>query len=125
MTELVFGAGGDRDRTKRPRMLQAACAGADLVMVTSDNPRTEDPAAIVQEILAGSAEADRGRIDAEVDRAAAIERAILEAEPGEVVIIAGKGHEDYQIVGTERRHFDDAEVAQSALVRRRGEVAPR
>ena len=122
---VVFGAGGDRDRTKRPRMLQAACAGADLVMVTSDNPRTEDPTSIVQEILAGSAEADRGRIDAEVDRAAAIERAILEAEPGEVVIIAGKGHEDYQIVGTERRHFDDAEVARAALGRRRGEVTSR
>ena len=119
---VVFGAGGDRDRTKRPRMLQAACAGADLVMVTSDNPRTEDPESIVQEILAGGCEADRGRIDSEVDRAAAIERAILEASPGEVVIIAGKGHEDYQVVGTERRHFDDAEVAEAALARRRGEA---
>ena len=120
---VVFGAGGDRDRTKRPRMLQAACAGADLVMVTSDNPRTENPDSIVREILAGASDADRDRIDAEVDRAAAIERAILEAIPGDVVIIAGKGHEDYQIVGTERRHFDDAEVAGSALARRRGEVA--
>ena len=116
---VVFGAGGDRDRTKRPRMLQAACAGADLVMVTSDNPRTEDPASIVREILAGAPEEDLERIDSEVDRAAAIERSILEATPGEVVVIAGKGHEDYQVVGTERRHFDDAEVATAALERRR------
>ena len=118
---MVFGAGGDRDRTKRPRMLQAACAGADLVMVTSDNPRTEDPASIVREILAGAPDGDRDRIDSEVDRAAAIERSILEAAPGEVVVIAGKGHEDYQVVGTERRHFDDAEVATAALRRRRNE----
>jgi UDP-N-acetylmuramoyl-L-alanyl-D-glutamate--2,6-diaminopimelate ligase len=120
---VVFGAGGDRDRSKRPRMAEAACRGADLVMVTSDNPRTEDPEEIVQEILAGVPESDRSRVSAEVDRAAAIDRAIQSAKPGDVVVIAGKGHEDYQIIGTTKRHFDDVESARSALMRRR-EGAP-
>ena len=120
---VVFGAGGDRDRSKRPRMVQAACAGADLVMVTSDNPRTEDPDQIVQEILAGVPAGEAGRVVSEVDRAAAIEQVIRDGRPGDFIVIAGKGHEDYQIIGTTRRHFDDVEVAREALHRRR-EVQP-
>lgn len=118
----VFGAGGDRDRSKRPRMALAACRGADLLMVTSDNPRTEDPQEIVQEILEGVPQADRVRVQAEVDRAKAIERVIQDAKPGDLIVIAGKGHEDYQIIGTTRRHFDDVEIARGALLRRREEA---
>lgn len=119
---VVFGAGGDRDRTKRPRMMHAALDGADRVVVTSDNPRTEPPEAIVAEIVAACDSNRLDRIHAEVDRALAIEHAIATAEAGDVIVIAGKGHEDYQIVGTERRHFDDVEVAAAALARRRGEA---
>ena len=120
---VVFGAGGDRDRSKRPRMVQAACAGADLVMVTSDNPRTEDPEQIVREILDGVPAGARKHVQSEVDRAAAIARVIQEGRPGDIIVIAGKGHEDYQIIGTTKRHFDDVEVAREALLRRR-EAAP-
>lgn len=108
----VFGCGGDRDRGKRPRMGAIAAAEADLAVVTSDNPRSEDPAAIIAEIVAGLAPAaqQQGRpwIE-EPDRRAAIARALAAAAPGDVVVIAGKGHEDYQIIGPERRHFSDAE----------------
>jgi UDP-N-acetylmuramoyl-L-alanyl-D-glutamate--2,6-diaminopimelate ligase len=109
----VFGCGGDRDRTKRPKMGKIAADLADVVVVTSDNPRTEDPNLILEDILAG--------ITLEVepivmcDRAHAIQRAILEAKPGDGVLIAGKGHEDYQILGTEKVHFDDREQAREAL----------
>jgi len=120
---VVFGCGGDRDRTKRPRMMQAACAFADVVMVTSDNPRTEDADAIVEEIVAGVDEGERawmiegGRLYVEVDRRKAIEKVIREvARAGDVVVIAGKGHEDYQIVGREKRAFDDRVVAGEALL---------
>lgn len=117
----VIGAGGDRDRTKRPRMMRAALNGADSVVVTSDNPRTEDPAVIVDEVVAGAAPDERGRVRTEVDRGEAIRGTILAARGGDVVVIAGKGHEDYQIVGRERRHFDDREQARAALrVRREG-----
>lgn len=119
---VVFGAGGDRDRTKRPRMMRAALDGADRVVVTSDNPRTEPPEAIVAEIVAACDAGRRDRIHAEVDRALAIDHAIATSNAGDVIVIAGKGHEDYQIVGTERRHFDDVEVAAAALARRRGEA---
>ena len=112
---VVFGCGGDRDRTKRPRMMQAALNGADDVMVTSDNPRTEDPSSIVEEILAGVPDEARSRVSALVDREEAIHAAITRARPADVVIIAGKGHEDYQIVGTERRPFDDRLIAAEAL----------
>ncbi len=118
---VVFGAGGDRDRTKRPRMMRAALGGADRVVVTSDNPRTESPDAIVAEIVAGCDPERLDRVHREVDRASAIEHAIATASDGDVIVIAGKGHEDYQIIGTERRHFDDVEVAADALARRRGE----
>jgi UDP-N-acetylmuramoyl-L-alanyl-D-glutamate--2,6-diaminopimelate ligase len=112
---VVFGCGGDRDRSKRPRMARVACALADRVLVTSDNPRTEDPTKIVEEILAGVPSGCLASISSEVDRARAIRRALAEAVPGEIVLIAGKGHEDYQIHGTERRAFDDRLVARAAL----------
>ncbi|MFT7581252.1 MAG: UDP-N-acetylmuramoyl-L-alanyl-D-glutamate--2,6-diaminopimelate ligase, partial [Myxococcota bacterium] len=109
----VFGAGGDRDKGKRPLMAAAACATADLAVVTSDNPRTEDPIVIIAEILVGLA-ADASHL-VEADRRLAITRAIREAGPNDCVLIAGKGHEDYQIIGTTKTPFDDAEVARQVL----------
>ena len=109
---LVFGAGGDRDRTKRPEMGGVAARGADLAIVTSDNPRTEDPDAIVDDIVAGMGGASYERI---TDRRAAIARALDVARAGDVVILAGKGHETYQIVGTERRPFDERTVVREIL----------
>jgi UDP-N-acetylmuramyl-tripeptide synthetase len=107
----VFGCGGDRDRGKRPDMGAAASAGSDLVFVTSDNPRSESPAAIVQEILSGVA----GPHVVESDRSAAIHQAIAEAQPGDIVLIAGKGHETYQEIAGLRIEFDDRLVARAAL----------
>jgi UDP-N-acetylmuramoyl-L-alanyl-D-glutamate--2,6-diaminopimelate ligase len=92
--------------------------GADLAYVTSDNPRTEDPSAIVSAILPGLRAASAS-YEVELDRALAIEKAVLDARPGDVVLLAGKGHEDYQLVGTEKRHFDDREQARRALSLRR------
>jgi UDP-N-acetylmuramoyl-L-alanyl-D-glutamate--2,6-diaminopimelate ligase len=124
---VVFGCGGDRDRGKRPLMGLAAGRAADLVVVTSDNPRSEDPADIIAAVIPGveraglrrlsPAEARRGEKGylVETDRRAAIALAISAARPGDAVLIAGKGHEDYQIVGTEKRHFDDREEARRAL----------
>ncbi|TAN24418.1 MAG: UDP-N-acetylmuramoyl-L-alanyl-D-glutamate--2,6-diaminopimelate ligase [Acidobacteria bacterium] len=109
---LVFGCGGDRDRGKRPLMGQAAAAGADWVIVTSDNPRSENPEAIIADILQGIPHPAGG---AEPDRARAIAKAMGEAKAGDTVVIAGKGHETYQILGTETRHFDDAEQATQAI----------
>lgn len=103
---LIFGAGGDRDRGKRPEMGRVAAAGADLAIVTSDNPRTEDPAAIVDEIAAGMP-AGYERV---VDRRAAIARALELAGPADVILLAGKGHETYQVIGTEKHPFDEREV---------------
>ncbi len=111
----VFGCGGDRDRTKRPLMAKAVAAGSDRFVVTSDNPRTEDPAAIIADIEAGLTGADRARSVTLPDRAAAIGRAIDELLPGDTLVIAGKGHEDYQILGTEKVHFDDVETAREAV----------
>src|SRR5690606_12652164 len=96
---VVFGCGGDRDRTKRPRMAKAACELADQVIVPADSPRTEDPQAIIDEILAGVPKERAMAVHVEVDRAKAIEQAIAQAGARDVVLIAGKGHEDYQIVG--------------------------
>lgn len=109
----VFGCGGDRDRTKRPIMGEIAARLADLAVVTSDNPRTENPQQILQDVLAGIPEG----IDAivEGDRSTAIRLAIQHAQPGDGVLIAGKGHEDYQILGTEKIHFDDREQARNVL----------
>lgn len=112
----VFGCGGDRDRTKRPKMGEIAARLADRIVVTSDNPRTEDPERILQDILAGIPASVNPTVN--VDRATAIRTAILEAQPGDGVLIAGKGHEDYQILGTEKIHFDDREQARAALSER-------
>lgn len=103
---VVFGCGGDRDRTKRPVMGQIAREGADVVVVTSDNPRTEDPQQIIAEILAGGVHPEH----TEADRREAIQWALSQALPGDSVLIAGKGHEDYQILGREKIHFSDQEV---------------
>lgn len=115
----VFGCGGDRDRAKRPAMGRIGAAGSDLAVITSDNPRGEDPAAIVAEIVAGAREADpRGeRTVVEVDRAAAIALAIARAGAGDIVLIAGKGHEPYQLIAGVRHAFDDRLVARAALTR--------
>jgi UDP-N-acetylmuramoyl-L-alanyl-D-glutamate--2,6-diaminopimelate ligase len=109
----VFGCGGDRDRTKRPKMGKIAAELADVAVVTSDNPRTEDPKRILQDILEGIPSSVEPIVIC--DRATAIRTAILEAKPGDGVLIAGKGHEDYQILGTEKIHFDDREQAREAL----------
>ena len=113
----VFGCGGDRDPTKRAPMARAVARWADIVVVTNDNPRTEDPDAIVQAILPGL-EGTRAVV-VELDRARAIADAIQGARSGDVVLIAGKGHETYQIVGDVTQHFDDREQAREALARRR------
>jgi UDP-N-acetylmuramoyl-L-alanyl-D-glutamate--2,6-diaminopimelate ligase len=112
----IFGCGGDRDPAKRPLMAAAAERLADQVIVTDDNPRTENGDAIVADIVKGFAAPARVLI--ERDRAKAIAQGIALGKPGDVVLIAGKGHEDYQIVGTERRHFSDREVARALLERR-------
>ncbi len=107
----VFGCGGDRDRTKRPRMARVAAEFSDLIFVTSDNPRTEDPLSIIAQVLTGFDADARRRVNEEPDRARAIAAALAAAEAGDIVLIAGKGHEDYQIIGTRRIHFDDVEAA--------------
>jgi UDP-N-acetylmuramoyl-L-alanyl-D-glutamate--2,6-diaminopimelate ligase len=112
----IFGCGGDRDPGKRPLMAAAAERLADQVIVTDDNPRTEDGDAIVADIVKGLAAPSRALI--ERDRAAAIAQGIALGKPGDVVLIAGKGHEDYQIVGSERRRFSDREVARAVLEQR-------
>jgi UDP-N-acetylmuramoyl-L-alanyl-D-glutamate--2,6-diaminopimelate ligase len=109
---VVFGCGGDRDRGKRPEMGAVAARLADRVYVTSDNPRTEPPRAIADAIVAGIGAHDRV---VELDRRRAIERAIAESQVGDVVLIAGKGHEAYQIVGDRILPFDDAAIARTAL----------
>jgi UDP-N-acetylmuramoyl-L-alanyl-D-glutamate--2,6-diaminopimelate ligase len=134
---LVFGCGGDRDRTKRPIMGRIAGRGADLTIVTSDNPRTEDPERFIDEIAVGLDELVVPRLPRhdfveqmrargplankvccrEVDRRSAIQVAADIALPGDVVLIAGKGHEDYQIVGKTKSHFDDREEAAAAFAR--------
>jgi UDP-N-acetylmuramoyl-L-alanyl-D-glutamate--2,6-diaminopimelate ligase len=113
----VFGCGGDRDRTKRAPMGEAAGSLSDVVILTSDNPRTEDP----EQILCDAEEGIRrtGKPYRKIaDRTEAIHEAIAEARAGDLVLIAGKGHEDYQIIGRETFHFDDKEVARAALLQR-------
>ncbi|MDH3251908.1 MAG: UDP-N-acetylmuramoyl-L-alanyl-D-glutamate--2,6-diaminopimelate ligase, partial [Ignavibacteria bacterium] len=103
----VFGCGGDRDRAKRPRMGEIASRLSDVTVVTSDNPRREDPAKIIDDILAGVV---KGKdVIAEVNRRHAIQRALVTAGQGDIVLIAGKGHEKYQVIDSERLHFDDRE----------------
>ena len=113
----VFGCGGDRDRGKRPMMGRAAAEFADVIIVTSDNPRTEPPGAIIAEIVPGLAGA---AYEQEVDRRRAIARALEVAAAGDAVLLAGKGHEDYQIIGNERRSFDEAVVVRELLTASRG-----
>jgi UDP-N-acetylmuramoyl-L-alanyl-D-glutamate--2,6-diaminopimelate ligase len=112
---VVFGCGGDRDRGKRPLMGKVAAELADRIYVTSDNPRSEDPQAIVNDIVAGIGTHERVT---ELDRRKAIERAIAEAAPGDVVLIAGKGHEAYQVVGERVLPFDDVAIARELLAAR-------
>ena len=115
---VVLGCGGDRDPGKRPLMGAAAAEGGDVFWATSDNPRTEVPDAIVDDMLQGVEAANRAKVQRRVDRADAIAEAIAAAADDDLVLIAGKGHEDYQIVGTEKFHFDDREHAEQALGRR-------
>jgi UDP-N-acetylmuramoyl-L-alanyl-D-glutamate--2,6-diaminopimelate ligase len=125
----VFGCGGDRDRTKRPLMGAVAARLSDLVIITSDNPRSEDPNQIIEEVKRGIVlPADRAIGSrspkstpylAISDRKTAIERAVREAASGDLVLIAGKGHEKYQVIGERTLPFDDVEVARAALARRR------
>ena len=117
---VVFGAGGDRDREKRPVMGRVATEMADIAVLTNDNPRSEDPAAIIDEVRAGAVDRSEasGRLVVEPDRAAAIGRAIEVARPGDIVVIAGKGHETGQQVGSVVTDFDDRLVARSALAER-------
>jgi UDP-N-acetylmuramoyl-L-alanyl-D-glutamate--2,6-diaminopimelate ligase len=110
----MFGCGGDRDRTKRPKMGQAAGAGSDFVVATSDNPRSEDPLAILAEIEPGL-RASGVKYSVEPDRAAAIRLALEAAKPGDVVLLAGKGHEKEQILAGRTIPFDDAQIALSGL----------
>jgi UDP-N-acetylmuramoyl-L-alanyl-D-glutamate--2,6-diaminopimelate ligase len=108
---VIFGCGGDRDRGKRPQMGTIAAANADRVVVTSDNPRTEAPEAIISDILASGIKPHL----IEPDRRVAILQTISAATPGDSILIAGKGHENYQIIGTKKLHFSDQEVAAEAL----------
>jgi UDP-N-acetylmuramoyl-L-alanyl-D-glutamate--2,6-diaminopimelate ligase len=131
----VFGCGGDRDRTKRPKMGRAAAMGSDMVIITSDNPRTEDTLLIIREIEEGMASSGVkvANLDAAInkgtnqtpylvipDRRDAIRAAIGMGKPGDIIVLAGKGHEDYQIIGDKKVHFDDREVARDELQKKRG-----
>ncbi len=119
-TILVFGCGGDRDRSKRPLMARVAEDLADLIIVTSDNPRSENPRAIIDEIVAGFSPSGLEKVEIEPDRRAAIELGVAQGREGDVVLVAGKGHESYQIIGDRRIHFDDVEVTEQ-IVRAREE----
>jgi UDP-N-acetylmuramoyl-L-alanyl-D-glutamate--2,6-diaminopimelate ligase len=118
----VFGAGGDRDRTKRPLMGMVAARLSDIVVITSDNPRSEDPARIIDEVNLGAQPETRqggAKVLTMVDRREAIRHAVSHAQPDDVVLIAGKGHEKYQEIGSETLPFDDVGVAREALEARR------
>jgi UDP-N-acetylmuramoyl-L-alanyl-D-glutamate--2,6-diaminopimelate ligase len=123
----IFGCGGDRDRTKRPLMGMVAARLSDVVVITSDNPRSEEPSRIIDEIKRGIPAGGQGGrsqdVQAIVDRREAIERAIELAESGDLVLIAGKGHEKYQQIGDRVLPFDDAQIARTALERRRNRPA--
>ncbi|MBC8102594.1 MAG: UDP-N-acetylmuramoyl-L-alanyl-D-glutamate--2,6-diaminopimelate ligase [Cytophagales bacterium] len=114
---VVFGCGGNRDRTKRPQMGRLARDLADIAIVTSDNPRREEPEAIIDEILTGMDGASGAAVYRESDRRAAIALAVAAARPGDTVVVAGKGHENYQILGDQTIHFDDVEVASEEIRR--------
>jgi UDP-N-acetylmuramoyl-L-alanyl-D-glutamate--2,6-diaminopimelate ligase len=114
---VLFGCGGDRDKTKRPRMAKVTEALADRVVVTSDNPRTEDPHQIIADVMAGFANPRAETLHVEPDRRAAIDWAVQQARPWDILLIAGKGHEAYQIVGRQKFPFSDKEVSQDMLAR--------
>lgn len=128
----LFGCGGDRDRSKRPVMGEVAASHSDLVVVTSDNPRSEEPGSIIDEIRPGLEKVFRGswslqQVDKKSrgyvvieDRRAAIDYAVIQLGPGDLLLVAGKGHEDYQLVGDQRLHFDDREELRRALQEREG-----
>ena len=106
----LFGCGGDRDKTKRPEMAQVAQEGADRLVITSDNPRTEDPEAIIADIRAGLSPKGAAKALVITDRREAIRTAILTAPEGATILLAGKGHEDYQVIGHEKTHMDEREI---------------
>ena len=111
----VFGCGGNRDKTKRPKMARVACSLSDFVVITSDNPREENPEEIIKDIVVGAKEVGNNNYKIVVDRKEAIEFAINMARNGDIVLIAGKGHENYQIIGRKKFHFDDREIAGEIL----------
>ena len=119
---LVFGAGGDRDKSKRPRMGEIAADLADWTILTSDNPRTEDPKAILKDIESGIARSGGRNYEIEPDRKAAIALVLARAKPGDLVLVAGKGHEDYQILKDKVIHFSDSEVIAEILKQQESEV---
>ena len=112
---VLFGCGGDRDPSKRPRMAKVAERLADEIYITSDNPRTEKPQAILDQIVGGLSKDPDKLVCVEVDRRMAIQRVLSDAAPNDIVLIAGKGHENYQILGKEKHHFDDVEEAMRVL----------
>jgi UDP-N-acetylmuramyl-tripeptide synthetase len=112
---VLFGCGGNRDRLKRPLMGREAALWADRLCVTSDNPRDEDPEAIIAEIRAGISEEALGRTEIEVDRREAIRICVDRLKAGDILLVAGKGHETYQVIGKERIVFDDVEVVKQCL----------
>jgi UDP-N-acetylmuramoyl-L-alanyl-D-glutamate--2,6-diaminopimelate ligase len=116
----VFGCGGDRDKTKRSPMGQVAGKNSDLAIITSDNPRTEDPLEIIAQIESGIKQTGCPYLVVS-DRREAIHSAVRKAKAGDVVLIAGKGHETYQIIGHDKFHFDDREIAREALEQMSGE----
>ena len=113
---MVFGCGGDRDKTKRPKMGRVAADLSDIAIITTDNPRTEDPVVIIKEILMGMV-GSRAKTMTFLDRTEAIENALSLAKSGDTVLLAGKGHETYQIIGTERVHYDEREIVHGILER--------
>ena len=119
---VVFGCGGDRDRDKRPKMGRIATELADFTILTSDNPRSERPDAIIDDIERGARGGKYARI---TDRRQAIARAIDDASDDDIIVIAGKGHESYQVIGDQIVHFDDREEAEIALKKRHEKAIPK
>ena len=117
---VLFGCGGDRDRTKRSPMAAAVQRWADRIVLTQDNPRTEDPQQIIDDVMIGFDDGGRAKLTIQPDRRAAIAEALDAAEPTDVVVLAGKGHEDYQMIGSIKHHFDDVQIAEALLAQRYG-----
>jgi UDP-N-acetylmuramoyl-L-alanyl-D-glutamate--2,6-diaminopimelate ligase len=116
----VFGCGGDRDKTKRPKMAEIAELYANRVIVTSDNPRTEDPDSIIGQVMEGFKKPDQ--VTRITNRKDAIREAVFSSKAGSIVLIAGKGHEAYQEINGKRIHFDDSEVVREALMQRNNQT---